>query len=293
MAKFTLYHTNAIDTATFAGGAWQPALPLSNLYSPRPTKRARSVDAQLSSTQFTVALVEAVVVHGVQVISTNLSGAGQYKVSWFADAAQTIQNGTTGWIPVGSGIDWADNTEWFDWLHPDFWLGALPFIDPDNQGRDIRHTFGTPTTVQYLKFEFDDVTNAKGYLEIGYLYIGHAFVPSINVDSTPTFSRVSLTSMVQAVGGSQFFNRRGSRKRLVVTWAVLPQQEVLTDIDEIVRIQDIDKAVYVDLNPDDLTSGAATSFLGRIQQLPEAQLLSAYIAGDTAATIGFEFTQVL
>jgi hypothetical protein len=290
---FTLYHTNAIDTAILAGGAWQPQLPLSNLYSPQPTRRARSVNAALTSTQFTVALTEAVVVRGIQVISTNMSAAGRYKMTWYADAGMTTENGSTGFVPVGTSIDWADISEWYDWLHPDFWLGALPFIDPDNHGRDIRHTFAQPTTVQYLKFEFDDVTNAKGYFEAGYLYIGHAFVPSINVDSTPTFSRVSLTSVVQAVGGSQFYNRRGSRKRLVVTWSVLPQTEVLVDIDEIVRIQDIDKAVYVDLEPENASSGGTTSFLGRIERLPESRLLSAYIAGDTAATIGFEFAQVL
>jgi hypothetical protein len=99
--------------------------------------------------------------------------------------------------------------------------------------------------------------------------------------------------MVEAVGGGKFFNRRGSRKRLTVTWDVLPKEEVLGDIDEIIRIQDIDKPVYVDLDPANLDSGRKTAFLASIEQLPEARLVQAFLEDDSAAAIGFDFIQVL
>lgn len=293
MQNFTLYHTNAIETAVLGGGAWQPNLPLANLFTPTTTKRARSVNTQLTSTQLTAKLADNIQSLGIQVISTNLSAAAQYKISWYSDPEMTLLNGTTGFIAVGTSIDWTVTAQWFDWLAPNFWLGAIPFVDPDNLGRDIRHTFADFTAVQYLKLEFDDVTNADGFVEIGYLYIGRAYVPSINVDTTPIFNRVSLTSMAEAVGGAQFFNRRGSRKRLTVTWAVLPLEEVLVELDEIIRIQDIDKPVYVDLQPDNLTSGRTTSFLARMEKLPESRLLQVYLDDDTAAAVGFEFIQVL
>lgn len=293
MSYFTLYHTNTVETAALSGGSWQPNLPLMNMLNPITTKRARSTNAQLASTQFRVALADSITAHGIQIIATNLSSAALYRISWYTDQTYTAEIDDTGWISIGISINWANQAEWFDWLSPDFWLGATGFLDPDNQGVDIRHTFSQPTSVKYLKIEFDDVTNAKAYVEVGHLYIGHAFVPSINVSPDPIFQRISLTSSADAIGGAQYFNRRGSRKRLVITWPLLPQEEVLDDIDEIVRIHDIDKPVYVDLDPDNLQSGRNTAFLARIHTLPESKLVLAFLEEGTAATVGFEFIQVL
>ena len=145
------------------------------------TRRARSTNAQLTSTQFRVAMAEPLTALGIQVIATNLSRLANIRLTWYGDLAFTTSNGTTGFIPVGTSIDWTNVLEWFDWLNPDFWLGAQPFVDPDNQGRDIRHRFDAPTSIQYLKVEFDDTTNAEGFIEVGYVFIGQPFVPSINV----------------------------------------------------------------------------------------------------------------
>lgn len=292
--NFTLYHTNAVDSGFFSGGAWQPGLPLANLYVPTTTRRARSVDTQLVSTQFKLSMAEPLTLRGIQLIATNLSSAALYRLSWYADPAFTLLNDTSGWIAVGSSIDWTNTLEWFDWLDPNFWLGAQPFFDPDNLGRDIKYTFFEPTSVQYLKIEFDDTTNAEGFVEVGYLFVGKSFIPSINVAPDPTFVRMSLTSAQETLGGSAYFNRRASRRRLTVAWSLLPKEEVLGDLDEIIEIHDIDRPVFVDLDPDNiLASGRKTAFLARMQQLPEARLLEVYLENDTGAAIGFDFIQVL
>lgn len=293
MSSFVLYHTNAIDTAALAGGSWQPNLPLTNLYSPSTTKRARSTNATLASTQFTVNLAEAVTARGIQIIATNLSAAGLYRITWYTDQTYTAAVDSTGWIPIGSSIDWTDVGEWFDWLDPDFWLGAQPIVDPDNRGIDIRYTFAEPTAVQYLKIEFDDQTNADAFIEVGHVFIGRAFIPTFNVGPEPTFQRISLTAVKDAIGGGQYFSRRGSRKRLSVVWPMMPREESLDELDEIIRIQDIDRPVYVDLDPENLGSGRNTAFLARIQTMPETRLLDAYLEGDTGSTVGFEFHEVI
>ena len=295
MAKFALYHSNKVDTGTFSGGSWQPNLPLSNLYSPSTTRRARSTNAAATSTQFRLSMSQNVNAQGIQIISTNLSAAATYRITWYTNSGFVSQAGTTGFIAVGSSVDWGDSGDWLDWLDTNFWLGTgQPFIDPDNQGVDIRHNFPSPEAMRYIQIEFIDPTNADGFVEVGYLFIGDLFIPTFNVSPDPVFSRVSLTAMQQAVGGSQYFNRRGSRKRLVVSWQMLPKEDVLGELDEIVRIHDIDRPVYVDLEPDNiLKSGFAAAFLARIAQLPESRLIDAYLEGDTGSTIGFEFTQVL
>lgn len=293
MAYFTLYHSNTVETAALSGGSWQANLPLTNMLNPITTKRARSTNAQVSSTQFKVDLADSITARGIQIVATNLSSAALYRISWYTDQTYTAESDSTGWISIGVSINWVNQGEWFDWLNPNFWLGATAFVDPDNQGIDIRHTFAQPTNLRYVKIEFDDTTNQKGFVEVGYLYIGQAYVPSINVSPDPTFQRLSLTSVADAIGGGKYFNRRGSRKRLVIAWALLPQEEVLDEIDEIIRIHDVDKPVYVDLDPDNLQSGRNTAFLARISQLPESKLVLAFLDEGTAATIGFEFIQVL
>ena len=293
---FTLYHTNRIDTAVFSGGSWTTSLPLSNLYSPSTTKRARSTNAVLTSTQFRVELADTVTVQGIQVISTNLSSSAQYKITWYTNATFTTVDSTTGWISVGgSSIDWTDTAEWLEWEDPDFWGGTADILDPDNQGIDIRHNFASPEALHFVKIELDDQANADGFIEVGYLFIGESFVPTYNVAPDPIFNRVSLTTMQQAVGGSQYFNRRGSRKRLQVNWPVLPKEEIFGELEQIIRIHDIDRPVYVDLDPDNqlLDSGRTTAFLARIAQMPEARMIDAYLDDDTGASIGFEFLQVI
>lgn len=293
MSSFVLYHTNALETAALAGGSWQANLPLTNLYSPSTTKRARSTNAVLASTQFTVSLAEAVSARGIQVIATNLSSAALYRITWYSDAAMTAEADSTGWIPVGASINWLNVSEWLDWLDTEFWLGAEPFVDPDNRGMDIRHTFADVTTVRYLKFEFDDQTNADAFVELGHVFIGRAFVATFNVGPEPTFQRISLTAVKDAIGGGQYFSRRGSRKRLGIVWPMLPREETTDELDEIIRIQDIDRPVYVDLDPENLGGGRNTAFLARIQTMPEIRLLDAYLEGDTGSTVGFEFHEVL
>lgn len=293
MSLFTIYHSNALEHAVLGGGSWQANLPLSNLFSPTTTKRARSTNTQLASTQFTVKLAEATRLTGIQVIATNLSAAALYKISWYSDATFSTLEGSTGFIPVGSSIDWTNTAQWLDWSSPNFWLGAQAIDDPDNQGLDIRHAFANPIFMQFIKFEFDDTTNADMFVELGHVYLGDSFVPTYNVGPAPVFQRVTLTSMQEAIGGAQFFNRRGSRKRLTVSWDVLPREEVLGELDEIIRIHDIDRPVYVDLDPASLTWGRKASFLARIQVLPEMKFVDAYLESDTAAAVAFEFIQVL
>lgn len=293
MANFRIYNRNAISTAILSGGAWLARLPLENLRETRPKLKARSSSTATSSTQFKVQLTSAVNVLGIQLISTNLSSAGRYKFTWYTDSTYTTAINNTGWQSVGTSIDWSNTADWLDWLDPDFWLGSAAFIDPNNQGRDIRYSFDAETSIQYLKVEIDDGGNSAGFVEIGYVYIGQAYVPSININWGASFGRKSLTSSQSTVSGSAFFNRRGSQKHIKIAWPNLPSAEVLGDIDDIVQIHDIDMPVYVDLDPDNLTTGVKTAFLATITALPDYELVAVFFGNDYGASVGFEFTQVI
>jgi hypothetical protein len=295
VGTFTLFHDNAIDTAALAGGSWDATLSLEQLRNSRPKLKAQSTDAQTTSTQFTMALSAPRTLSGIQLISTNITESGAYKISWYSDSGFTTLIDTTGFVNVGESIDWGDTNNWLEWEDPDFWLGAVPFIDPDNAGLDIRVRFANPITAQYIKVEIDDTTSMHGFVAIGHVYVGTAFVPEWNfAPEANSFGRTSRTSMRESVHGTRYYSRRASQKRAVIAWPILPSEDVLDEIDQIVLIHDINKPVYVDRDPENAgTSGAMTAFLATLEQLPDYALANNFIDDDISASVGFEFTQVL
>lgn len=295
MGTLTIYHTNAIETATLSGGSWDATLSLEKLRDPRPQLKAQSADTQLTSTQFRISLVVPRTLIGIQLISTNLSQAAQYKVSWYSDSGFTTLVDTTGWVAVGESIDWSDTDEWPEWESEDFWLGSQAFVDPDNLGRDLRIRFAAEIVAQYIKIEIDDTSNAAGAIRIGHVYVGTAFVPTLNfAPDSNRIARVTNTSMRRTPGGARYYARRGAGQAMVVAWPHLPSEEVLGEIDDIVLIHDIDKPVYVDRDPENTdASGQKTAFLATIEQLPDYVLTSSFFDSDIAASVGFQFQRVL
>lgn len=295
MGILTIYHTNAIETATLSGGSWDATLSLEKLRDPRPKLKAQSADAQLTSTQFRMALITPKTLLGIQLISTNFSQAAQYRISWYSDSDFTTLVDTTGWVAVGDSIDWTDTGEWPDWESEEFWLGSEAFIDPDNLGRDVRIRFAAAITAQYIKVEIDDTSNSAGFVRIGHAYVGTAFVPSMNfAPDSNKIARVSNTSMRRTPNGSRWYARRGAGQAITVAWPHLPSEEVLGEIDDIVLIHDIEKPVYVDMDPEDTdATGAKKAFLATIEQLPDYVLTAAFFDSDIAASVGFQFQRVL
>lgn len=295
MHIFTIYHGNAVETAGLTGGSWDATLSLEKLRDPRPKLKATSTDAQLASTQFKVSLIIPKSLMGIQLISTNFSQAAAYKVSWYSDSAFTALVDTTGWVDVAESIDWTDTGEWPEWESEEFWLGAQSFVDPNNLGRDIRVRFAVATTIQYLKIEIDDTGNADGCAKIGHVYIGESFTPTLNFEpGSNRISRVSNTSMRSTPAGSRFYQRRGAGQSVTVAWPNLPMLEVLGEVDDIIQIHDVDKPVYIDLDPDNTdVVGQKTAFLATIAQLPEHSLNTVYFGEDISASVGFEFLRVL
>lgn len=295
MHNFTIYHGNAIETAGLAGGSWDATLSLEKLRDPRPRLKATSTDAQLASTQFKASLIVPKSLIGIQLISTNLSQAASYKVSWYSDSSFTALIDTTGWVDVAESIDWTVTAEWPEWESEEFWLGAESFVDPNNLGRDIRVRLAVASTIQYLKVEVDDTGNADGCIKIGHGYIGEAFAPTLNFEpGSNRIGRVSHTSVRSTAGGARYYHRRAAGQSVTVAWPNLPMLEVLGEIDDIVHIHDVDKPVYFDLDPDNTgVVGQKTAFLATIAQLPEHSLNTVYFGEDISASVGFEFLRVL
>lgn len=292
---FRLHHSNCVDAATLTGGLWDADQSLEMLRDPRPTSKARSVDAQAASTKFRILASAPVTLMALFLVATNLSGAAQVKVSWFGESTFDTQVGTTGFVSVGSTIDWSDTGEWLEWEDPNFWLGSAPFSDPENMGRDVRIPFSAATSMQFIQVEMSDETNPDGVVDVGYVFAGPALDPQYNFsEGGNRLSRISNTSIATAASGSRYSNRRGSAKQISVAWEVLPMTDVIGEIDTIVQLHDLDRPLYIELDSDDSSAvGKTWSFLATLAEIPDYQLRNVFFASDLGAAVGFHLIQVI
>lgn len=285
----TIFHSNASSNAVVGGGSWEPNSPLSYLQDPRPTSKARSTDAQLESTQLNVAFQRSTPLIGIQLVSTNLQSGAKVKVTAFADALMTSVIFTHDWEQIGDPPTPSLDLPWSD---PNWWSGIRPYDDPDNAGQDVLIFFGQTYSAKYWLIEIDNTGNTEGYIEIGVLFMGEAFVPTMNfAPDSNSFKRVSRTSFADAANGSRYFTRRRSSRALRVAWPALPSDEVLGEIDEMVRLHDIDRQFYVVTDPDRISTRQRTSFLATLSQLPEHSLQNVFFNNDIGASAGFEFLE--
>ena len=104
MANLTLAWQNRTDEGTLAGGSWQAALPLANLQNRLVQKVARSTNAAVTSTQFTIDLGQARNIGVVALMAHNISASGRVRV--------TSSDSTSAWTNLlTAGSDFS-NAAW-------------------------------------------------------------------------------------------------------------------------------------------------------------------------------------
>ena len=112
---------------------------------------------------------------------------------------------------------------------------------------------------------------------------------------TPSFSRVSLTSKRKRLAVASILTGAARRRRLTVSGRCCRKRKCFGELDEIIRIHDIDRPVYVDLDPDTYRqraqAGVSRDASDRCRKSSMMQRLSRQ--ATHGASIGFEFTQVL
>lgn len=73
-------YPNRTDLATLSNGSWQPLLPLVNLQNRIISKVARTIDVNVTSTKFDVALDKERLIQAMAIVNHNLSGVATYRI---------------------------------------------------------------------------------------------------------------------------------------------------------------------------------------------------------------------
>lgn len=284
MARVLILYDNAADSGTLSGGSW--SLSLSYMQDPRPTRRARSTSLDLANTVFQIALTTVRTFKALAFGPTNFTSSARYRIRAYSDPGLTMETYDSGWTDVGTQAVPSLDLPWED---PNFWTGVQPIDDPDNAGIFVVHLFEEDETAKYWAFEIDDQANPEGFVEIGRLFMGLGWQPSINYSPDGNnFRFIPNTTVQTSLGGTRYFTRRKSARSILLPFPYLPDEEVWADVYRIQSISNLDKQVFVISDPDDTLNRNKRSFLGNLAELPAIQLFNVGLASTA-----FEITEAL
>jgi hypothetical protein len=271
MANAIILYGPRSDSAAFQGGSWSAALPLGNLASPRYYEVARSADASETSTQFQVLLPQQDAFRALVLGHLNVTTSYEYRVRAFEtidfdEEAPPLYD--SGWIKPFAG------TAILDWGHPNWWVGSVPWDDPERKIQLI-HVLPQTISSQFWWIELRDESNPAGFIEAGRLFMAEALNPSINYayeGNGLTFKDNSKRA--NTLSGNTEVWRRINPRVMSMSFPTVEQTEAFNNFLRAIRVAGYDGEVFVIPDPDDAAFIQQRSFFGRFVQFdPLSQVM--------------------
>jgi hypothetical protein len=287
MSNVTLGFPNRIDSSTLSGGSWVAGLPLNNLKTRTLGRVARSTDDALASTKFDIDLTTTTKRMNVfALVNHNLSLQAKFRirVSTVSNFATTTYD--SGWLDVWPQVY---TVQTVDWLDENFW--SLKYTQEQIEGYTTAFIHNLPTglTSRYWRVEFDDTTNADGFVQAGRVFIGPTWSPEENVaNGAMSIGWNTDTDVQRALSGSEYFQSRTPYRTVRFSLDILTQDEAFGNAFEIQRRAGVDQEVLYIHDTTDTVHQLRRRFLGRLRQLSEIE----YPYGNLNKT-AFEVAELL
>lgn len=293
MANIILGFPNRVDSAVLAGGAWVEGLPLANLQDRALARVARTLDLEQTSTLFTVDLQQQRALRVLAFVAHNFSLSARITLvfSNAADFSSPILTITSDAWPSLSDGDW--DLDALEWENDNFWLGT--YLQEDIEGQTPTCSILLPDDIlaRYVKVLIDDSSNTSGFLQIGRLFIGSAFLqPRFNYSYGATLGYEDATNVDSALSGAEYFDRREPVRVMRFTLGYLSVDEGFGAALELTRRAGVSGEVFVIQKPDDRTYAATRSFLGRLRQLSPLEHLAMMSGGGLLHSMAFEIKEL-
>jgi hypothetical protein len=248
--------------STFAadGGTAAALYPVTNLGSLPVSRVWRSADATTANTKFAVTLDKARPVRLLGLVGHNLSLDATMRVRLYSDFGLTTTVYDSGWVEVWpevftfGSLEWEDDRWWtlkyspeeltgYRWTRP-IWLDGL-------------------YVARGIRVEFQDTTNADGYVECGLFEVAQGWQVSLNPDYGAEYGFQFRTQSTEALGGSEYFDRRAKGRVFKGQIGYLPNDEAMSRAFEAQRQLDLDTPFLWVLNPQSTTHLIREAFLAR------------------------------
>lgn len=229
-----LGYANQIDMSVVSGGAWSSSYPLSNIQTVYQYQKARSVNTNAASTVIICDLTIAQKIGVVALIAHNFSEDAELRIEGSTSPSFSTSTFDSGYLPTYDGTTFGTN------------------IDSD--------------ALRYWRISISDTANTDGFIEIGRVFIGHAWKPMRNISWGPSLGIESSSSMTASLGGPEYPEIRSNRRVWRGKWDFLTVSEGYL-WSRIQRSQDITGEVYLIIDDSDFTYRDQTQFLGRLREL--------------------------
>ena len=251
-----LFFPNRATTAgTYSGGSWLAALPVANVGDPALAKVARSTDATIGSTKIRLDQGSARALRAFALVNHNLSAAAQWRV-----LLGTTSGGSE--VYAGTLADWLQATGF------EAGLTARGMEDGEYLRDGTHALIVLPAfyTARHVTIEITDTANANGYVQVGRIFVGGGFVPTINASYGLQHGWKDLSTKEQAESGADWVTarRRMKKAQFVLDGTTEAEGEQLYEMQRVIGT--IDEALYV---PDLVQIGVSQryGFLGSIAEM--------------------------
>ena len=267
MGNAIIAHPNRVDatfyTVAFSGGDWETGLPLPNLREALLSSVARSTSTDTADTQFQVDLGIARDIRIIAIPKTNLSRAGRWRFRGSnTPGVFTSPVYDSGWLDA-----WPVVYPWgtLAWESPSYWDGRITEEVAQGYPMPLIHVVAGSVVARYWLFEFDDTTNADGFIDIARLFMSPGWQPTVNFAPGAQLGWGNRTTMEETLGGERHYDRRAPRRRFAIALNHLPVDEALVNPFEMQRSQGIDGQVVFITDPDDTAHMHRRAFLATLR----------------------------
>jgi hypothetical protein len=277
---------NRVDAGILAGGSWAPKLPLKNLQTRLLGEVARSTDVALASTQFNLDLGRSRKVRILSWRYHNFSINAKFRARAYSDAAHTLLIDDSGWLPVWKVIFGLNKLEW---KHESWWGRKYTSEQRKLYVPELIHILPVGKYARYWLIEFDDGANPAGFVQIGRMFIGDAWQPTINMSyDGSSLAWESTTGVETAISGAEFFDRKFPARVQRVALNMLDEDEVFSSAFEIQGQGGIDQEILWIHDPDDTTQAIKRQFTARMRTLSPVEYPT-----FSRNNVGFELKELL
>jgi hypothetical protein len=204
------------DAATMTASSEQGALPIESVQAMDPTKvwRATGCAAEWIAWDFGSAVISDAIV----AIAHNFSEGAMLRLRLAGTAANVTAapEVDTGFVSAWPTSGKPSLTDWTSWL-------SL-----------VRAT--NPVAYRYGRLDIEDIANPDGYVQIGRLITGRAFVPEINIDVNPSIGLITPDEAGRTPFNQVYGDTRGAAARaLQLPMSCVDEAEMATQLFELKR----------------------------------------------------------
>lgn len=265
MDRVIIGYGNRIEQGTLSGGAWQA--PLSNIKIRALQERARSADAERASTWFDVDLGTERLVSMLAINAHSLSVNALVRIT-AGSAVGGNELYDSGWQDAWPPAFATSTLEWED---INFWDGRLTA----EQRAAYTSCYAVELPVvyaQHWRFEFDDVNNSDGYIEIGRVFMGRKFDATFEIGAELGWQDESKVS--RSLMRVKYFDKIKPFRVANLSIPAMSDEQAMSGLFELQRIAGQTEEVLFIGAPDTPSEMIRQAFVGTLRKLSPVRAFS-------------------